>query len=198
METIGALESRIDTGEGLLRRSRALARRNPMVGWTKAVAALMMVVSVSQTSAADLGATAQAEISRYRQRHGLYAVTVDARLMQLAQDHANAMARAGVLDHNAGGPFAARIARYNPSVAAENIAAGFRDFRSVLDIWKRSFGHNANLLKSGVTRIGIASAQAPRSSYKVFWTLILARPDGGRGPARGPRRRAPTMFLISP
>ena len=30
-------------------------------------------------------------------------------------------------------------------------------------------------------RIGIAAVYAPASKYKVFWALILAGPDGGRG-----------------
>jgi uncharacterized protein YkwD len=108
------------------------------------------------------------------------------------------MARVGVLDHNVGGSFASRIGPYNPSVAAENIAAGFRDFDSVLNTWKRSSGHNANLLKGGVTRIGIAAAPAPQSKYKMFWTLILARPDDPPAPApRRSRKREtpPVMFL---
>jgi uncharacterized protein YkwD len=156
---------------------------------------LVAVCSIAQATAADLGATAQAAISSYRLQRGLSAVTVDPRLMQLAREHASAMARAGVMDHNIGGAFTSRIARYNPSVAAENIAAGFRDFSSVMNVWKRSSGHNANLLKSGVTRIGIASAPAPRSAYKVFWTLILARPDTQPGPSRRRQRGGPVMIL---
>jgi uncharacterized protein YkwD len=155
--------------------------------------ALLLSLSTG-AAAADVGAAAQAAISAYRKQHGLSAVTVDARLMQLAREHANAMARAGVMDHNVGGAFASRIARYNPSAAAENIAAGYRDFGSVLAIWKRSPGHNANLLKAGVTRIGIASANAPGSRYKIFWTLILARPDDGPK-RRAPRGGPPVMFL---
>jgi uncharacterized protein YkwD len=166
-----------------------------MIAWLSASVALISVLTVSHAHATDVGAMAQAAISSYRKQHGLSAVSVDGRLMQLAREHAGAMARAGVLDHNVGGAFTSRIARYNPSVAAENIAAGFRDFSSVMDIWKRSSGHNANLLKGGVTRIGIASAQAPGSAYKVFWTLILARPYTGPKPGRHPQRGGPFIFL---
>jgi hypothetical protein len=37
------------------------------------------------------------------------------------------------------------------------------------------------MLKVGVTRLGIATAYAPGSKYKVYWALILAAPDDGRG-----------------
>ena len=30
------------------------------------------------------------------------------------------------------------------------------------------------MLKSGVTKLGIAAAYAPGTKYKVFWTMILA------------------------
>jgi hypothetical protein len=35
------------------------------------------------------------------------------------------------------------------------------------------------MLNGTVTRMGIATAYAPASKYKVFWSLILARPDKG-------------------
>jgi uncharacterized protein YkwD len=186
-----------NTGEKALRNARPSSGRRASVVRALRAGALLLVLSMGE-AAADVGAAAQAAISAYRRQYGLSAVTVDARLMQLAREHAGAMARAGVMSHNAGGAFATRIARYNPSVAAENIAAGYRDFASVLAEWKRSSGHNANLLKGGVTRIGIASANAPSSRYKVFWTLILARPDAPpvRAPGRARKRGdAPLMFL---
>ena len=33
------------------------------------------------------------------------------------------------------------------------------------------------MLNSDVTRMGIAAVYAPKSKYKVFWSLILAKPD---------------------
>ena len=37
------------------------------------------------------------------------------------------------------------------------------------------------MLLNGATKIGIAAVQSPKSKYKVYWTLIIAAPDGGRG-----------------
>ncbi|HVY58929.1 MAG TPA: CAP domain-containing protein [Xanthobacteraceae bacterium] len=136
-----------------------------------------LLVLLGPAAAADLAHTAETAISAYRRQHGLPAVTVDAKLMQLAREQAAAMAHAGILEHDVAKPFSVRIARYDPGVACENIAAGMVEFSSALDIWKRSPGHNANLLRKGVTRFGIASAAAPNSKYRMFWALILAGPE---------------------
>ena len=126
--------------------------------------------------AGDLSAAAQAAISHYRAEHGLPPVTVDPKLMRLAAEQANAMARAGVMDHSVARPFQARMASYGPEVAVENIAAGTKTFASTLDIWQHSPGHDANLRRAGVTRFGIASAEAPDTRYKIYWALIMAEP----------------------
>lgn len=140
--------------------------------------------------AEGLNATAQAAISHYRAEHGLAPVTPDAKLMRLAAEQANAMARAGVLDHSVARPFQVRMASYGPDVAVENIAAGTKTFASTLDIWEHSPGHDANLRNAGVTRFGIASAEAPDSKYKIFWSLIMAgakpKPKHGVREAGGP------------
>ena len=138
------------------------------------LAFIVLLLCLGQASAETLTALAEGAISAYRRQHGLPAVKVDAKLMQLASQQAHAMARAGVLDHNIGGSFQSRLSGAGRSIAAENIAAGTHDFASTLDMWKRSSGHRANLLKGGVTRIGIASAPASQSKDKLFWTLILA------------------------
>jgi hypothetical protein len=37
------------------------------------------------------------------------------------------------------------------------------------------------MLNSHVTKMGIAAVYAPKSKYKVFWSLILAAPDEHHG-----------------
>jgi hypothetical protein len=169
-----------------------------------AVVVLLAVAACAPARAESLSATAQAAISHYRAEHGLSAVTPDAKLMRLAAEQADAMARAGVLDHSVARPFQVRMVSYGPDVAVENIAAGTRTFASTLDIWEHSPGHDANLRNAGVTRFGIASAAAPDSKYKIFWSLIMAgqtpkprhgvREAGGPGvmaaaPTQGPKVR---------
>ena len=158
------------------------------------LAALVVVAlaAAGPACAGDLSAIAQAAISHYRAEHGLPPVTPDPKLMRLAAEQANAMAHAGVLDHDVARPFQARMVSYGPEVAVENIAAGTKTFASTLDIWQHSRGHDANLRKAGVTRFGIASAAAPDSKYKIFWALIMAGEKTGHRvrEARGPSHMA--------
>jgi hypothetical protein len=146
----------------------------------KLIGLWLVLAMAGPVGAGDLAATAQAAISHYRAERGLPAVRPDARLMQLAAEQARAMARAGVLEHDVDKPFSVRIVRYDPGVAVENIACGTDTFAATLDLWKRSPGHDANL-RAAVTRFGIASAPAPQSKYKVFWSLIMAAPDSHHG-----------------
>ena len=168
----------------------------------RALIGIFVALSLPAAARADdLAATAQAAISQYRAQHGLAPVAVDAQLMALAAEQARAMARTGTLDHSVDRPFEARIVRYEPDIAVENIAAGTKDFPATLNSWERSPRHDANLRRDGVTRFGIASAPAPDSRYKIFWSLIMAgkkphhglRQAGGPGvlqaPAQGPAVR---------
>jgi len=136
-----------------------------------AVAIVLLFLSVGSACADSLGATAAGAISSYRRQHGLSGVSVDSGLTAAASQQAHAMARAGVLSHSIGGSFQSRVR--GRGVAAENIAVGARDVNAAIEMWKRSAGHRANLLRGGITQIGIASASAPNSG-KVFWALVMA------------------------
>jgi len=136
------------------------------------LALVLLFVSVATASAESLGASAAGAISAYRRQHGLSGVTVSSSLTSLASQQAHAMARSGVLSHSVGGSFQSRVGGAGLGLAAENIAYGASDLNAALDMWKRSAGHRANMLKGGITQIGIASAQA--SSGKVYWALVMA------------------------
>jgi uncharacterized protein YkwD len=121
-------------------------------------------------------AAAASMISGYRSNNGLEPVTVDPELMRMASEQAHAMAAHDKMDHDIGRPFTERI-RYSPfagTVAVENISAGYHTLAEAFSGWRDSPPHRANMLKSGVTRLGIAAVYAPGSKYKVFWALILA------------------------
>ena len=128
-------------------------------------------------------ATAAAVISGYRTNNGLPAVTLDPALMQMAEVQAALMAKRDKLEHNVGKPFAARLTAsgYDASIAAENIGAGYHTLAEAFSGWRDSAPHRANMLLRDATRMGIAAVRAPASKYKVYWTLILAAPEGGRG-----------------
>jgi uncharacterized protein YkwD len=129
---------------------------------------------------AELDANAAASmISGYRQNNGLGGVTVDPRLMELAQAQARSMAARDKVDHDVKGEFAKRMktSGFDAKVSVENISAGYHTLAEAFSGWRDSPPHRANMLKDGVTRIGIAAVYTPNSKYKVFWALILAAPD---------------------
>jgi uncharacterized protein YkwD len=125
---------------------------------------------------------AQSMISGYRGNNGLGAVTIDPELMRLASEQAHVMAASGKMEHDAGRPFQDRMRNsgFDASVAVENISAGYHTLAEAFSGWRDSPPHRANMLNSGVTRMGIAAVYTPKSKYKVFWSLILAAP-GGKG-----------------
>jgi uncharacterized protein YkwD len=115
-------------------------------------------------------------ISLYRQNNSLGAVAVDPELMKLAEQQSEAMASRNKLDHGVKAPLAKRLnaSGYPATVAVENVSAGYHTMAEAFSGWRDSPPHRANMLKNGVTKLGIAATYAPNTKYKVFWTLILA------------------------
>lgn len=129
---------------------------------------------------ARLDAVAAASmISLYRQNNGLGPVEVDPELMRLAEAQSQVMADKNKLDHDVRAPLAKRLATsgYPAAVAVENVSAGYHTLAEAFSGWRDSPPHRANMLKSGVTKIGIAASYAPNTKYKVFWTMIMAAPE---------------------
>ena len=132
-------------------------------------------------SMANGGATldpqaAASMISLYRQNNGLGTVVVDPDLMKLAAQQSQAMASRNKLDHDVKGPLEKRLGAsgYPATLAVENVSAGYHTLAEAFSGWRDSPPHKANMLKNGVTKLGIAASYAPNTKYKVFWTLILA------------------------
>ena len=130
---------------------------------------------------------AAAMVSDYRRSRGLSAVTIDSRLTKIAADHARRMAALDRIDHvlPGEGSFMKRVTSggYDAAVAAENIGAGYKTLVEAMNGWKKSPHHNDNLLRAGITEIGIAVSYAPDSKFKYYWSLVLAgpykRPEAG-------------------
>jgi len=135
-------------------------------------------------------------ISQYRRSRGLPPVTIDATLTRIAAVHANRMAAADTMTHvlPGEGSFTQRLAAggFVAAMAAENVAAGQKTLADALDAWRKSPGHNANLLLPNISKIGIALAVADDSKYKTYWSLVLGEwyvPRAGQsigGPDAGP------------
>jgi uncharacterized protein YkwD len=131
---------------------------------------------------AKLDAVAAASmISLYRQNNGLGAVAVDPELMKLAESQSMTMASRNKLDHDVTAPLAKRLngSGYPATLAVENVSAGYHTLAEAFSGWRDSPPHRANMLKTGVTKLGIAASYAPNTKYKVFWTLILASSETG-------------------
>ena len=138
-----------------------------------------MYVNMADPGAHLDPAAAASMISQYRQNNGLGSVAVDPDLMKLAEAQSGAMAAQNKLDHDVRAPLAKRLSGggYPATVAVENVSAGYHTLAEAFSGWRDSPPHKANMLKSGVTKLGIAASYAPNTKYKVFWTLILASTD---------------------
>ena len=142
---------------------------------------------------AELDAAAAASmISGYRANNSLGQVTLDPTLMRLANEQSQAMAKKNLFDHAAAGEFSKRLKRagLDPTMAVENIGAGYHTLAEAFSGWRDSPPHRANMLKREATRMGIAAVYTPQSKYKVFWTLIMAGPEDAT-PRQLPTTRAP-------
>jgi uncharacterized protein YkwD len=124
-------------------------------------------------------AVAASLISDYRRANALPALELDPMLVNIAQDQARRMASVDKVTHDPGGHgFVQRLkaANYDAARAAENVGAGYHTLAEAFSGWRDSPSHNANLLLPGATKMGIATAYAPASKYKVFWAFVVAEP----------------------
>ena len=135
-----------------------------------------MYLSMANAGARLDPQAAASMISLYRQNNGLGAVAVDPGLMKLAEQQSQVMASRNKLDHDVKAPLTKRLnaSGFPATLAVENVSAGYHTMAEAFSGWRDSPPHRANMLKTGVTKLGIAASYAPNTKYKVFWTLILA------------------------
>lgn len=129
---------------------------------------------------ADLGqpgaridtAQARAVISAYRLNLGLSQLVLDPRLQKAAEREALAMAAADrPLSADA---FKRRLRGEGIGNPQVNLSAGYRSLAEAFSGWRGSPAHDRVMRTGGATRMGIATAQAPGSKYRVYWALVLA------------------------
>ncbi|MCB4771707.1 CAP domain-containing protein [Ancylobacter sp. Lp-2] len=119
-------------------------------------------------------------VSDYRRGRGLSAVAIDPVLMRVAEQQARAMAAADELSHSVGGRgFVQRLksAGWTGLTAVENVGAGYHTLAEAFSGWRDSPSHNKNMLAPGMTKMGIAAIAVPRSRYRVYWAMVLGKPD---------------------
>jgi uncharacterized protein YkwD len=122
----------------------------------------------------DAGA-AREMISLYRSNHGLGPVAADAGLEAAAQKQVTSMARANKLSHEVSGTLTTRLnsSGFTKNAAVENVSAGYHTLAEAFSGWRQSKPHNENMLNPRMRRMGIATAYAPDSKYKVFWARVM-------------------------
>ncbi len=120
---------------------------------------------------------AQTLINAYRRKHGLKPLRVDALLTAAAKAHARDLAKWDRISHfgsDGSNPWdRVKRAGYTARLAAENVGTGQASLEEVLAGWKKSPGHNKNLLLRDARHMGIALVHARDSEFKTFWTLVL-------------------------
>lgn len=118
--------------------------------------------------------TARAMISAYRRNNGLAPLASDSGLAARAREEARAMAQA---DKPASADAAVRRLAgegLSRDAVGVNFSAGYHTLAEAFSGWRDSPQHNAVMLKPGAKRMGIATAYAPGSKYKVYWALVVA------------------------
>jgi len=125
---------------------------------------------------ADVQQPAVASVNQYRAQSGLGAVSVDQRLTNAAQSHANDMAARAVMTHTGAGGTSAgdriNAAGYGWTTWAENVAAGQTTPGEVMSAWMNSAGHRANILNGNMINIGVAAAVG--ANGVTYWAMVLA------------------------
>lgn len=128
--------------------------------------------SLASPSAEVDAGTAVAMISAYRRNKGLPPLTLDGDLQAMARAEAASMARA---DKPASAEAVkGRLAAAGYGAPGANLSAGYHTLPEAFSGWRESAQHDRVMLQAGAKRMGIATAYAPGSKYKVYWALVVA------------------------
>ena len=123
-------------------------------------------------------------INTYRAQNGLAALSLSTNLNRSSSWLAVDMAQKSYFDHtdSLGRSPSQRAQDCGyPSGAGENIAAGtvWDTAQEAFDAWRNSPGHNANMLNSSYTQIGIARYYGAGSTYGWYWVTDFGLVNDG-------------------
>jgi uncharacterized protein YkwD len=105
-------------------------------------------------------------INKYRASRNEGRLSLSKPLGEAATDHTRDMDRRNKMYHT---PDLLRTVKrygYNGNRVGENVAAGYQSAKAVFEAWKRSSGHNRNMLDGRFEAIGIAEQNG-------YWTTIF-------------------------
>ncbi|MGI5864433.1 MAG: CAP domain-containing protein [Myxococcales bacterium] len=114
-------------------------------------------------------------LNEHRQANGRAPLTYDYALEAAIEGHCHHMAVHTFFDHAApeeavSSPWT-RASLCGTSANGENIAAGQRSPAAVMEAWKNSSGHNANMLNPAFKRVGIGSYVG--GPYGIYWGQLF-------------------------
>jgi len=112
-------------------------------------------------SAAAAAQETLARINQYRQSRNQIPLELDEKLAALAQEHNLAMRRAGRLSHD---NFQQRFDQSGRMMCVENVAWNALTPAAIVEDWRNSAGHNANMLNSQIRNAGVA-IDAPYATF---------------------------------
>lgn len=122
-------------------------------------------------------AQARKMINAYRRKNGLGELTLDPQLTKAAHAHSRDLAKWDRISHygsDGSNPWdRVRRTGYKARLAAENVGTGQNTLKEVFIGWKRSPGHNKNLLLKDAKHMGIALVYDAKTEFKTFWTLVI-------------------------
>jgi uncharacterized protein YkwD len=120
-------------------------------------------------------------LNNYRVANGLSPLLVSDEISEASYRHNHDMAKYGFFDHYSlhSDWFATNATPWDRMAASgydyytnkgENIAAGQGTAAEVFNAWKNSPGHNASMLNSAFTVLGVSQYQLAGSPYTFYWT----------------------------
>jgi len=108
-----------------------------------------------------------------RKTNGLSPLTLNPKLNQAAQKHAENMAKQGIMSHELDGrSMRERVEdeNYKWTSLAENVAMGYPTPKAVVTGWMKSPGHRTNILSRN-TQIGIGYATS--AAGELYWCQVF-------------------------
>ena len=125
--------------------------------------------------------TARGMINAHRANNGLAPVALDPRLVSLARGYARDIGDAALRNPTVrpDGRLDARLvaAGYDAADVRETVTAGYYTIAEAFSGWRDSPPHDKTMLMENAQHMGIAAIFRPNTKYKVYWVLVMARPE---------------------
>jgi uncharacterized protein YkwD len=128
--------------------------------------------SLAQPTAILDAAMARDMLGAYRRNQGLGPLALDPDLQRIAEAEARAMAAAD--KPSSAEAVKGRLAAEGFADPAANLSAGYHTLAEAFSGWRESAQHDRVLRDAKANRMGIATAYAANSKYKVYWALVVA------------------------